>query len=161
MGKSSQTIGFIISLILICLFAVCVFLVLATGAEIYKDISGVMDTQFGAQTALGYTATKVRHFDIAESVSVGKLVETDAIILRETIDGSEYHTYLYNHDGYLCELFCEADSGLRPEDGQQIIAVDGFEFKLDGSMLHIACETNGSTITQSIYLRSGEAGEVA
>ena len=161
MGKSSQTIGFIISLILICLFAVCVFLVLATGAEIYKDISGVMDTQFGAQTAIGYTATKIRHFDTAGSITVGTLDDSDAIVLRENIEGIDYLTYLYSHEGYLCELFCEADSGLHPEDGQQIIAVDGFAFTLEDSMLHIVCTTNGSNIAQSIYLRSGEAGAAA
>lgn len=161
MGKNSQTVGFIIGLILICLFAVCVFLVLATGAEIYKDITAVMDTQFGAQTAIGYTATKIRHFDTAEGVTAGKLGDTDAIILREEIDGLEYHTYLYGCGGYLCELFCEADAGLLPEDGQEIIALDSFDFTLDGDLLRIVCTTNGQTVTQTVCVRSGRAGEAA
>lgn len=159
MRQNSQTMGFVIGLILTCMFAVCVFLALAAGAGIYKNISAVMDGQFGAQTAVSYAATKLRHYDAAGCVSLGKLEDTDALILSEEIDGEEYLTYLYCWDGYLRELYCAADAGLLPGDGQQIIAAEEFRFRQEGEMLYLSAAAGGHSAAQGIYLPCGEAGD--
>ena len=40
-----------------------------------------------------------------------------AMLLREDIEGTEYVTYVYCYDGYLCELFTEYQEAAEPENG--------------------------------------------
>lgn len=157
--RNKTSYSTVLGLLLVCLFAVCMLFTLAYGATIYKDISSVMDSQYGTRTVLSYVVTKVRHYDVAGSVELGSLDGMDAIILREEIDDEKYLTYIYAYDGSLCELFCPAYLELTLDSGEQIISLDELEFSLSdsGNLLEIKVSLGDDTARQTLYIRSGKA----
>jgi hypothetical protein len=144
----------IIGLFLICVFAVCQFYVLAAGAGIYKDVSAVMEEQYGERNALGYISTKLHQSDAKGMVSLGRLGDVEAIIIREEMDCFAYNTFIYCHEGYICELFCPATERLTPSDGLLVIAAEELGFSLDGGLLRVDCKTTAGDDTIYIALRS-------
>ena len=73
MGSKSRLLETLPNFLLFFLFACCMFLVLLSGAKLYKNVSGVMEEQFSVNTCVSYVTAKVRHYDTIDSVSVGKI----------------------------------------------------------------------------------------
>ena len=85
--KVLSAAGRLCSLLLLSAFAVSLMLVLALGALQYREISGVLDEQYGPRTAQSYIAAKVRRHDHTGGVTLGALGGCDALMLREEIEG--------------------------------------------------------------------------
>ena len=156
MGKQSRLLEILPNVLLFFLFTCCMFLVLLTGAKIYRTISDVMEEQFSVTTCVGYVTAKVRHYDTEDAVSVGMLGNVESLILKEKINGKEYLTYLYCADGDLMELFCGAEMEAEPADGQSIMPLDGLDFDLEGNILSFTCEAEGETAEGVVALQSGK-----
>ena len=147
------------TLLMFCAFTACLLLVLASGAGAYRDIKQVGEERFSENTCLSYIATKVRHYDSAEAVWIGKIGETKALQLRETIDGERYVTSLYCFEGHLMELFSQEGLTFFPQDGTPVLDVTSLDFGMtpDG-LLRVNCTgASGKAATVELSLRSGEA----
>ncbi len=158
MKKHAAIMDTLIVLSLVCVFAVCALLVLASGARIYQEISGEMEQQYTQRTALSYIVTKVRHYDAAGAVELGTLDTTPALLLRESDEEGDYVTYLYWYEGSLWELFCYEGEGFLPSDGEKLMALDSLQFTREGDLLEISCVSSGIADRQRVYLRCGEEG---
>ncbi|WP_458407244.1 DUF4860 domain-containing protein [Anaerotignum sp.] len=156
MGKRSRLLETLPHFLLFFLFTCCMFAVLISGAKLYKNVSAVLEEQFSANTCISYITAKVRHYDTADAVSIGKIGEEDAILLKEEIDGEAYLTYLYCTEGSLMELFCSADMEVFPSDGQMIMPLDTFHVTMENDLLSVSCTAEGEQKTTSVYLQSGK-----
>ncbi len=156
MGKRSRLLEVVPNFLLFFLFACCMFFVLISGAKSYKNVTAVMEDQFSINTCISYVTAKVRHYDSEGGVMLGKIGDTDALLLKEMINGEKYLTYLYCYDGSLMELFCSADMEVYPIDGQQIMELDSLELSAEEDMIHFLCEINGKQAETSVYLQSGK-----
>lgn len=93
------------ALLLFGVFAVCVLMVLLTGADTYHRLNRRDQSAYDARTAAQYITTKVRQTDWLDCVSVERFGDGDALVLADDIDGERYVTRVYTYDGYLMELF--------------------------------------------------------
>lgn len=156
MGKRSRLLEVVPNFLLFFLFACCMFFVLISGAKSYKNVTAVMEEQFSINTCISYVTAKVRHYDSKGAVIIGKIGDTDALLLKEMIDGEEYLTYLYCYDGSLMELFCSADMEVYPIEGQKIMELDSLELSTEDDLIHFSCEINEKQASTSVLLQSGK-----
>ena len=156
MGRKSRLLEILPNFLLFFLFTCCMFLVLLSGAKIYKNVTGVMEEQFGIYTCTSYVSAKVRHYDRVDAVSVETFHDTDAILLKEDIHDKEYLTYLYFFDGHLMELFCEAELDLPLSAGQKIMPLDSLSISKDRNRIFFSCSAEGKETETVIFLQSGE-----
>jgi len=148
--------GGLMALLLFGLFAVCMLLVLQTGADVYKKLTARDRMTYEKRTAVQYLTTKVRQADAEGWIRVGELDGYQALVITETIDDKEYCTWIYCYDGYIRELFAAADSGLTADAGEKVLEAENF--RVWQEMNTIGAEitaTDGSTQQAFFYLRSG------
>ena len=150
-------------------FALCgLFAVLAVGLAVlsggvYQAAARESDENYTRRTALSYLVNQVRRADAVGGVAVGRFGGSDALVLTEEVEGTEYVTLLYCYEGQLRELYAEADSGLGPGDGLPVLELDGLELEVSGG--RIACTVlpaGGEPGSVSVFPRCGveEVGEL-
>lgn len=145
----------LIALLLFGIFAVCILMVLLTGANTYRSLTDTDQVAYDNRTCIQYIATQVRRADSAGSVSLTSFGGRDALSIAENIEGETYVTLIYLYDGYLTELFCSDIDVMSPEDGEQIMKLAGLEFTLADGVLDIVCENADDTQYElSLTLRS-------
>jgi len=119
--KREGAISAIAVLLLFALFALLSVGVLTAGMMVYKRTSNQSDRTYVHRVSLSYLANQVRQADMEDSISVRSFHGVDAIVFKQTIDDSNYYTYLYVWDGLLRELFFEEGLELPPESGSVIV----------------------------------------
>lgn len=148
------------ALLLFGVFAVCVLMVLLTGADTYHRLNRRDQSAYDARTAAQYITTKVRQTDWLDCVSVERFGDGDALVLADDIDGERYVTRVYTYDGYLMELFSALEDEMAPEDGERLMPLEGLAVSMIDRRLDITCG-EGETQTQFVLvLRSGAGGAV-
>ena len=146
------------ALLLFGVFAACVLTVLLTGADAYGRITVRDGVAYDRRTCIQYVATRVRQADTANGVSLEVFGGVKALVLKDW-DDPTYVTRVYYHDGYLMELYAEADLDLGPEDGERIMACDWMRLSLDDGLLTVdLLDSQGEVSTLQLALRSGEGG---
>ena len=139
-------------LLLFALFAFCLLALSLGGAGVYRAVTERGSEVYESRTVGQYLATRVRQ---AEELSVASYGDGDALCLREDIGDRAYVTYIYCHDGWLCELFTAEDSGMGPEDGEKLLEL---------SSLSIRSDEKGLTLQfgeEAIFLARRQGREVA
>ncbi len=157
MKKKTFRIDAFVGLFFISILAVCMFFVLAAGARIYKEISAVMEEQYTSRTALAYITAKLHQSDRAGAVELGALGDAQALVIHETIEDTDYTTFVYWWDGYIMELFCPASESLLPTDGLRVIPADALSLTMDKNLVRVECATSAGTGEAYVALRSGGA----
>ena len=149
-------------LFLFTLFAISAVFVLLGGVRIYKTMLERDRASFERRTVSQYLVTRMRQsdslggcyigdFDSLEPQSAG-----DTLFYREVIEGEEYLTRIYCHEGYLCELFSTTDPGFSKGDGEHLVAVSSLLFREDDGVIFADIEfADGSCGTLEITQRSG------
>lgn len=147
----------LMALMVFGLFALCVLLVLLTGADVYRNLVDRGAQAYESRTASQYVATRVRQADFGGGISVEEFGGQDALVLREQINGKTYLTRVYCCEGFIRELFT-ADSGeFSPEDGEKILEAEAMSFTLEQDLLTARIIlADGRSQALTLYLRSGE-----
>lgn len=126
-------------------FTVSALMLVTVGADVYRHTVEDMDSNYETRTSVAYITEKIRQSDITlpkeysqQSIALGTLADTPALILTQDINGELYSTYLYLHDGYLKELFIK--SGSYPGEnalaaGQEIFPLEDLSMKQSASNL--------------------------
>lgn len=142
-------------LLIFAVFAISVLMILLSGADIVRRLTGRGQDAYDHRTAVQYLTTRVHQADSAGSVAVGAEEGGDVLILTEEIDGAQYETRVYCYDGYLREMFCSAGAGLPPEFGEKILPMTSFRIALEDSVLSGSFTlTDGSSEAFCLFLRS-------
>lgn len=146
MKENRTKITDLMALLVLAVFALCVLLVLLTGARVYRRVVDRGEAQFEARTAAQYVTMRVRQ---AESVAVTDFEGCEALTIPETIDGKQYLTRVYCYDGFMRELFCAQGAFLSPKDGEKILPAEELRFAIEEELLSVYLDG------QEIFLHLG------
>jgi hypothetical protein len=149
----------VLMLLLLLLFALFALLTAAYGVRMYRSISGSSDANYALRASITYVSGKIRALDSTGFLSVEQIGGMDVLVLSEIIEGSVYHTYIYVHDGQLCELFTDEHFPFDPSAGIPLVEVERVSFALDGGALSItATAPTGETRFCRTMFRSSTGG---
>lgn len=86
---------------------------------------------------------------------------TSVLKLTENVDGTDYCTYLYEKDGYLCELTSRGDLPFNTAGGQEIVALKSFSISRINDSLYrfFIIDENGRELSYCISVYSYTNGE--
>ena len=132
MKDKSLKITDFLALAVFTVFAVCLLLVLLTGAKTYRNLVETGQESYAARTKAMYLTTRVRQFS---AITVEDFGGCQALVSREEIDGEAYLTRVYCCDGSLRELFSGENAALQPEDGEKILEAESASFSLEDGLL--------------------------
>lgn len=145
----------VLVLLVLAAFLVCAMLVLLTGADIVEKLTRQDRDNYLHRTAVQYVTMRVHQADEAGMVTVRRMEDRDVLVLAEEIDDCRYETLVYDYDGRLREMFCEADSGIPLEFGEEILELDQFSAEMDGKLLSVRLKmTDGTVEDIFLHLRS-------
>lgn len=166
---SKHHISGLFALLAFCVFAVCVLLVLLTGARTYRALTARDEESYSRSICVRYVAAKVRHAETAEGVFIGDFSgrdltgnSGDTLFLTEKDDGELYYTRIYFYDGYIRELYTLASGSFEPKDGNPVMKGENLSFKLDetGTLLTVfSTDENGkkADLTLLLHCKGGNA----
>ena len=127
----------LLTVLVFTVFALCVLLVLLTGAGVYRNLVKKGEDSYANRTAAQYVITRVHQ---AQEVSVASFGGTDALVLREQTEDGIYLTRVYCQGGYLRELYSPEDAALAPGDGEAILPMRSLELSMDSGLLTVTLE---------------------
>ena len=156
-SKSRKIDSFFV-MILFFLFAITAAILVLIGVRQYQVTADSMNYNYEMRTATSYLREKVRQNDSHASISVCDIDGVSALSLKSTVNGQVYYTYIYYYDGYLRELYVQADSSYTLSAGQQIIEISGFELSMTTDRLINATikDTWGGTTDICLSVNSTE-----
>ncbi|WP_343209938.1 DUF4860 domain-containing protein [Anaerolentibacter hominis] len=151
-----RSIEWLAALLLFFVFVISSLLLVIAGTRVYRQTVSNMNSNYTLRTAAAYVTEKIRQNDTADGVSLGTSEHIPVLMLEESIDGTDYITYLYQYDGVIKELFIGKEQPFAPENGQDIMEVSLFRIQAvsDGLYrIHIEAE-DGEITEQLVSVRS-------
>lgn len=145
--SSSRKIDTVFISVLFVIFALTTFLVVLICAKQYKHTASVIEHNYETRTATAYLREIIHQHDTAEAVSISEFEGVPALTFTQTIEESNYTTYVYYYDGFLRELFISEDAIVDLNAGNSIIEASGLDLKMAGEAL--ICLTYYDTSNQS------------
>lgn len=149
MEDNNKNSAALMPLLVFLVLAICLLLVLLTGAGLYRQTVERSEGQYTSRTAVQYLATRLRQ---AEEVSVTTFGQGDALVLTQTVGEDRYVTCVYCHEGFLRELYCREGAALSAGDGEPLLEAEDLSLSLEDGVLTAAL--SGQTLTFS--LRTGK-----
>ena len=134
MKENSSRMTQVLALLTLTVFALCLLLVLLSGASCYRNLVDRGEESYGRRTAVQYLTTRVRQ---AETVETGALGDCDALVLTQTIDGECYTTHIYCYEGWLRELLAVPGAVLPPQAGEKVLEAEEFTLKQEDDLLTV------------------------
>ena len=163
--SNNHNLSFLAPVLLFLILTICILLVLLYGADIYKGINNRDDTTFQKRTITQFLTTKIRQNDVSDAVFAGSfdsnkaLTAGDTLFLYEEWNGRTLCTRIYCHDGYLRELFSEADASLNPNAGQKILEASAIHFTQEDNTLIVDIEYEDATQENLIFSLRSKGGQ--
>ena len=140
--KQESKIDGIFVLMIFCVFAASVLVVLIFSARIYKNMTDLSREGYEDQTCLSYIWTKVRNEDEAGKIFIGDFQGIPALCLDDDYGGVAYRTSIYLYDGWIREMFSQADLDFEPEDGSRVIEAQLFNLEqLENGLIKVSTAT--------------------
>ena len=157
--RGNKSISGIAALLLLTVFAAGLLSVLLGGAGVYRRLSARDAAAYDLRTCTQYLANRVRQAPTPAAVAVSRFGDGDSLLIREDVDGEEYRTQIYCHNGWLMEIFAAADADLAPGDGEKLLPAKTLSVTDDGGLLciRIANEKGGAD-TVWLSVRGGRQG---
>lgn len=133
-------------LILFAVFVLMALFVSASGALSYKNSAVQMEERFNKQTCISYITAKIRSNNEEGKLSVVDFNGQNALCITDDIGGAVYNTYIYQYDGMVRELFCNAEITLDPSVGSALTKASELSFEKEGSLYRITVtDENGKS----------------
>jgi len=130
-----QSMNVLFTMLLFLVFVLCALFTVLTGGKVYENISSRMEDNYAGSVALNYIANKVRQGDDYQAVTVKQVDGTDVLELSQNLGGEVFYTWIYYYDGYIRELFTDAESGLGLSDGLEILECEGLKLTMEHRVL--------------------------
>lgn len=152
MKATEKSISSVAALLVLAVFSIGILGVLLGGARVYKGLTGQGQADYDRRTCLQYLSTKLSQSTSPESITLRQFGTGDALFLTESIDGREYVTRIYCHNGWLMELFSVNADGFAPEDGEKILPLDSLYVTQSAGLLTLRaiCGEDTWTLHHSI-----------
>ncbi len=152
-------------LVLLLLLGVSAFTLSMAGADSYKSLNSFRDKSASVRIATAYTEMKIHQYDTAGVLAVEPHPVTgeQALVIRETVEGQKYETWIYYSQGYLREALVL--QGQAPTDafGFEVVALDSYKLTADLQKNGVAIEAQARdekgrnlVLDSFVAFRSGE-----
>ncbi len=147
-GKRSHVIDTLFVLCLLFLFIISAITVIIIGAGVYKRNVSAMSGNYSHRIACAYISEKIRQSDVKGRIFTEELFGQTTLVMQDEVEGVLYNTYIYNHDGYLRELYARSDlKELFPQSGQKILEISSFDItELNESCFKIQVTLDDGTV---------------
>ena len=158
----AHMLGILFPLSLFCLFAVCAFLVVMSGAGVYQEAVRSMEDTYSTGTALTYVSEKLRSHDREGDILLTDMGGRTALLLFDEINGEIYESHIYPGEGCLCELTVRDGTEVTPSMGEEILAVKDFTIEgRPGGFLELSArDTDGVTVSRLVHLANSSGYSV-
>lgn len=134
--------------------------VILAGAKVYRNTVQSGEERFQRRIVSQYLTTKLHQADVTGAVSVEAFGDSDAVVIREILDGEVYRTMVYCHNGWLMELFSSEASMLSPSDGERIVPLRSVTFTENEDGIYAeTVRDNGDIVSFYVHLRSYRENE--
>lgn len=155
--RHRHSAGFLFPLSLFCIFTICAFLVVMTGAGVYQRIAGNMEDTYSTGTAFAYVAEKIRQHDASGRIALTEIGGRPALVLADETSGSSYQTYIYPLGDALCEAVVKEGTSVSVSEKDAVLTVTDFsvEEKPGGFLVLSATDASGNRAAYLVYVRSG------
>lgn len=157
-GLNKHGVSSVAVLLVMSIFAVCVLMVLLTGAGSYKRLAQRDLRVYEWRTDIQYITQKIRQSDSASAVWVAPFddkTNINTLFLAETIKDRVYITRIYYYNGYIYELYSDEQAEMKPLDGNQIMQIKDVSFSCENGKINIKMTLDDNTqLTQTLALRS-------
>ena len=157
-SSQKQNIGGLMVLLLFGIFAVCILAVLLSGTSVYDRLTQRDAVAFNARSTVQYLATKIHQAENADAIILEPGEQGDTVLaIWQTYGDERFKTLLYCRDGWLCELFIEADTEVDISTGEQILPAQRIDGSYDNGLLDLSVtDSNGEQWNVHLLLRGGE-----
>lgn len=140
-------------LILFAVFVITALFISSSGALAYKNAVDQMETRFNRQTCISYITAKLRANNESGKISIGELDGIEALCITDTFGEEEYVTYIYQYEGMVREMFCNANISLDPITGSALTEAKALEFSADGNLFTVML-TDKNDIVTTVYINT-------
>lgn len=129
-------IELLLVLFLLILIALSVFSLTGIGSRTYLRLAEKQTIAADLRIGISYFDVKLRQNDAAATISVldppyAEDTQNGKVLLIERlIEDRLYDLWIYQYDGYLCEILLEPDALFLPEMGSRIVRIDQLEFEI-------------------------------
>lgn len=139
--------------VLFGLFVIMLLLSFLVGINVYQALDTLAASESTQRLEQSFLANTVHSNDTSGAVRVGEGPEGKALVLSETVDGTNaYETRIYAHDGSIVQEYALAGSPYAPEKAIVLFDSQQFDFTFEKGLLTIVTDT-GSV---DVALRSAE-----
>ena len=150
MKENAAKLTDLLTVLVFTVFALCVLLVLLTGAGVYRDLVAKGEDGYDRRTAAQYVITRVHQ---AGDVSVESFGGGQCLTFREEGEDGVYLTRVYCQGGFLRELYTPEDAALEPGDGEPVLPLESMQVSVEDGLLTVTL--NADTELQ-LCLRTGK-----
>ena len=159
--KNGVYIQILCTLSLFLLFAICSLFLISISAANYKGMLGENDKNFSANASLRYVTNKLHAYDIQNGISVVNDKGITMLSLEDSAVDGDYHTLIYFYNGYLYEIMTKKDNTFKLGDGEQILKVKNFTFKISDKKTVILSADNSDKkhVSSVVKLKCAEFRE--
>lgn len=132
------------ALLVLTVFALCLMLVLLTGAGVYRRLAERGEADFAGQTAVQYISTRVHQGGAPE---IQNFDGCEALVFSQEVGNQVYLTRVYLYDGWLRELFSSSTARLSARDGEKILEIKELDFTLEDGLLTVSLDGEDHFLT--------------
>lgn len=151
--------------VLLILLGISAFTLSMAGADSYKNLNSFRDKSSSVRIAMAYSEMKIHQYDTAGVLSVEPHPVTgkSALVIRETVEGKNYETWIYYSDGYLREALVLEGQTPTDEFGFEVAALDSYAVAEDGAKHGVSISAQSTDdkgreliLNSFVAFRSGE-----
>lgn len=142
-GKIEHSMQGVFVFVLLGLFALMTTLIVLLGAQMYRSTVAHSGENNEYRVLSAYVRSMIRAEDSSAAMSVEDHDGVTALAMRETIEGEEYVTWIYEYEGSLYELFTSRDEDFAPQAGTPVCPAKSFDAEIQGSLVTVRM-TDGS-----------------
>lgn len=132
--------------LLLGVFAVFSTLLVLFGAQGYRAVVDRSEMHNDRRMLSAYVRNALRSEDTEGALDIIDNDSQDILAISMLLDGSQYVKYIYADDGFLKELFVEAEREFDAEEGQIVCPAQSMTASLSGELLTVEVTDLGGTV---------------
>ena len=157
--SQKRQIEFVLPVMIFFVFTLSALIVILFAARVYQETVADAAMNYNANTSLAYIREKIRQHDNG-GVGITDFDGCQAIVMKDTLNGEVYATYIYASKNCLWELFIKdgMEENFSASSGQKILDVKEFDVTAIGKrMLRFSCtDEDNQTAAACVGVYAGD-----
>ncbi len=157
--SKKRQIEFVLPVMIFFVFTLSALIVILFAARVYQRTVADAAMNYNANTSLAYIREKIHQHDNG-GIGVTSFDGCEAIVMKDTLNGEIYATYIYASQNCLWELFIKdgMEENFSASSGQKILDVKEFTVTAVGKrLLRFSCtDENNQTASACVGIYAGD-----